>query len=204
MCLRISRKSLMQLNDSASRASFLGLVQGSEPMMPRHAEARAALAATPQLVFDRLDDPTLLGAHMSGSSLMMGGGRMTYQFDAGGGRAVGSHIHMGGRAFGLELSLDEVIAERDPPRRKLWRTVGEPRLLVIGAYEMGFEITPADGGAMLRVWIDFEPPARGIGRLVPALAAAYARWCVEQMVGDAAQYFGVLSQVQRAALPSAA
>jgi hypothetical protein len=68
---------------------------------------------------------------------MMGGGRMTYEFDEGRGQAIGSNIKRGGSAFGLDLSIDEVIIERDPPRRKVWRTVGHPRLLVVGAYEMG-------------------------------------------------------------------
>ena len=44
---------------------------------------------------------------------------------------------MNGRILGLKLSLDEVVTERDPPARKVWETVGVPRLLVIGPYRMG-------------------------------------------------------------------
>ncbi len=140
-------------------------------------------------VFDRLDEPTRLAAHMERSSMMMGGGRMTYEFDGGKGRVVGSHIQMGGEAFGLSLFVDEVVTERDPPRRKVWRTTGEPRLVIIGAYEMGFELTPERDGTRLQVWIDYDLPRRGWGRRAPALAAFYARWCVRRMVTDAVEHF---------------
>ena len=160
--------------------------------MKRHKEASARVAAVPQTVFAHLDDQTRLAEHMSKPSLMMGGGKMTYGFDEQKGQAVGSHIRMGGRAFGLQLFLDEVVTERIPPRRKVWQTVGTPRLVVVGSYEMGFELSAVDQGSALRVWIDYELPPRGLGRFVPALGDAYARWCVEQMVRDAVSAFGRL------------
>jgi hypothetical protein len=149
------------------------------------------ISAPAEAVFARLDDQTRLAAHMERPSAMMGGGRMTYEFDEGRGQAVGSHIKMGGSAFGLSLYVDEVVTQRDPPRRKVWKTVGQTRLIVIGAYEMGFEITPATGGSNLRVWIAYDPSPNLIGRrLGPLFAPFYAKWCVGRMVSDAAAYFG--------------
>ena len=161
--------------------------------MKRHMVTLALIAAEPHEVFARLDDQTRLAEHMSKPSLMMGGGKMTYEFDERKGQAVGSHIRMGGSAFGLQLSLHEVVTERIPPRRKVWQTVGTPRLVVIGSYEMGFGLSAANQGSALRVWIDYELPTRGLGRFVPALGVAYARWCVKQMAGDAVRDFGRLA-----------
>lgn len=161
-------------------------------MMTRHKEAIAQVSAPPATVFARLDDQTRLGGHMEKPSVMMGGGRMTYEFDAQKGRAVGSHIRMGGSAFGLKLSLDEVVTEHAPPQRKAWRTVGQPKLIVVGAYEMGFDLTPVAAGAALKVWIDYDLPPTGIGRLLPSLGDGYAQWCVDQMVADAVSAFGRL------------
>jgi hypothetical protein len=158
--------------------------------MRRSFERVVPAAASAERVFDRLDDQTHLGAHMAQSSAMMGGGRMTYDFDEGRGQAVGPHIRMGGSAFGLSLFVDEVVTERDPPRRKVWRTVGAPRLLVVGAYEMGFEISPASAGSSLRVWISYDLAPTLLGRwLGPILAPLYARWGVGRMAGDAAAHF---------------
>ncbi len=159
--------------------------------MTLHREAAAFIPTTPQDLFARLDDQTRLAEHMAKPSMMMGGGRMTYDFDAGRGQAVGSHIRMGGQAFGLDLFVDEVVTERDPPRRKVWRTVGQPRLLVIDGYEMGFEIAATATGSRLRVWIDYEPTLQRPGRWLPSLADAYARWCVRRMTADASNAFSV-------------
>jgi hypothetical protein len=92
---------------------------------------------------------------------------------------------MGGVAFGLEVFVDEVVTEREPPHRKVWRTTGAPRLLVIDGYEMGFEITPEAIGSRLRVWIDYQPSARGLGHWAPQLGDLYANWCVERIADDA-------------------
>jgi hypothetical protein len=153
--------------------------------MTRHKEASAPIAASPEKVFARLDDQTRLGEHMARPSMMMGGGRMTYAFDAGRGQAIGSHIRMGGKAFGLDLELDEVVTERNPPSRKVWRTVGAPKLVIIGSYVMGFDVAPTPTGSRLKVWIDYALPSRGPGRWLPAMADFYGHWCVEQMVKDA-------------------
>jgi hypothetical protein len=124
-----------------------------------------------------------LSSHMSQSSWMMGGGRMDVQLDEGRGQRLGSRIQMSGRAFGLALSLDEVVSEYDPPRHKAWETVGEPRLLIIGQYRMGFDISPREGGSNLRVFIDYDlPHSRRSGwlttKLAPGMPAGVRNaWC---------------------------
>jgi Polyketide cyclase / dehydrase and lipid transport len=153
------------------------------------------IVASPGEVFARLDDQTRLAAHMEQASPMMGGGRMTYEFDEGRGQAVGSHIKMGGSAFGISLHVDEVVTERSSPSHKAWKTTGPTRLLIISEYEMGFEIRAEGAGSKLRVWITYELPAGLVGRLFGlALAPMYARWCVNRIATDAATYFSSLAQ----------
>ena len=59
----------------------------------------------------------------------MMGSRMTYEFDAARGRAVGSTIKMGGNFLCLALAVEEVVTHRDPPHCKAWETRGRPHLL---------------------------------------------------------------------------
>lgn len=158
--------------------------------MNHHYEASDHVAATPADVFDRLDDQTRLGEHMVKPSAMMGGGKMTFTFDEGRGQAVGSHIRMGGEAFGLKLAVDEVVTERQPPSRKVWKTVGATDLLVIDQYEMGFGLEPEGPGSRLRVWIDYTLPPNAVAAFASApLAAIYAHWCVDRMVQDSRAFF---------------
>jgi len=154
-----------------------------------HRERIVHVAGAPEHVFARLDDQTRLAEHMEKPSAMMGGGRMTYAFDAGRGQAIGSHIEMGGSAFGVSLFVNEVVVERAPPSHKTWRTEGPVRLIIMGAYAMGFDLVPERDGSRLRVWISYETPAGVWGWLARPLTALYARWCVDRMAKDAVSHF---------------
>ncbi len=92
---------------------------GRGSVLPFHFECNVLVNAPAAAVFSRLDDPRLLSAHMSGSSWMMAGSRMALEVDASQGRAVGASIRMGGRVLGIALSLEEIVTERNPPRRKV-------------------------------------------------------------------------------------
>lgn len=163
--------------------------RGLNPLAHHH-EGSALVSASPVRVFALIDDHERLSSHMSRSSWRMGGGRMGTILDEQRGQRVGSHIRMSGRALGLEVSLDEVVTEREPPTRKVWETVGSPRLLVIGAYRMGFEVTPRGRDSLLRVFIDYAMPApwpeRWLGRV---FGGYYAHWCTQRMVDDAVGQF---------------
>jgi hypothetical protein len=145
---------------------------------------------SPARVFAHLDDQTRLSAHMTKSSWMMGGGRMELIADTGQFRTVGSKLRLEGRAFGLRLFLEEIVISHEPPVQKTWETVGSPRLVVIGAYRMGFVLKPAPAGTTVTVWIDYSLPEGGISRLLGQLfAGMYARWCTRRMVTDAVRHF---------------
>jgi hypothetical protein len=159
-------------------------------MFTRHEEFSGTVNARADDVFALLDDQTRLSAHMSRRSWKMGWGRMEVVFDDKRGKTVGSHIGLHGRVFGIRLFLDEVVIEREIPIRKVWETVGEPRLLVIGAYRMGFTIAPRGSDVSLTVGIDYDLPGRGVSRLLALMfGRAYAKWCTRQMVHDAQRAF---------------
>lgn len=157
---------------------------------PFHVQASALIAAPVEQVFAFVDDHARLASHMSQSSWRMGGGRMRLEMDEARGQKIGSRLRLAGRAFGLELAVEEEIAERLPPWRKSWQTVGTPRLLVIGHYRMGFELSRSGNSSRLQVFIDYALPAVGIaGWLVRPLASLYARWCVRSMLQDTVRAF---------------
>ena len=117
---------------------------------------------------------------------------MEVVLDEGRGQKVGSQIRLVGRIFGIELSVDEVVTERNPPYRKVWETTGSPKLLVIGPYRMGFDLSTNENGLMLHVFIDYalpeRAPARWLGRL---FGKYYAQWCTQQMVDDVVKHFAL-------------
>jgi len=159
-------------------------------MSMRHYESKAMVAASAERVFAHIDDHARLSAHMSDRKWMMGGGSMTIELDEGGGRQVGSRIRLAGTVLGVALSVIEVVIEHRPPYTKAWETIGTPRLLIVGAYRMGFELTPRGEHSELRVFIDYELPNGFVGHwLGRLLGGVYARWCTQQMVEDAVKSF---------------
>lgn len=156
----------------------------------QHHEDSALIPARAEDVFAYVDDQPRLSSHMSQSSWAMGGGRMETSVDAGRGQEVGSHMRLSGRVLGIELFLEQVVTHREPPRNKAWETIGNPKLLVIGNYRMGLDITPQNDNSILRVFIDYELPAtpgtRWLGYL---FGRVYAKWCVRQMVQGAREHF---------------
>lgn len=156
--------------------------------LARHYEDRSLINARAEELFAYIDDYTHLSSHMSESSWMMGGGRMNTSVDEGNGQRVGSHIRLSGKAFGIRLFLDEVVTRREPPFIKIWDTVGDLRLLIIGHYRMGIEVEPQEGNSWLRVYIDYDLPTTNawLGWLFGGI---YAEWCVQQMLKDTRNHF---------------
>ncbi|GHF23728.1 SRPBCC family protein [Pseudolysinimonas yzui] len=167
----------------------MGTPVGGDRLYPRHAEAAAELPVGPREAFEFLDDHRNLSSHMESSrSPMMAGGAMQLILDEKQGRAIGSHIVMRGKVLGFDLFVDEIVTERVPDEKKTWETV-EDRLVVIGAYRLGFRIAPRmPAGSTLTVWIDYDLPSRRrwLGRLGGSM---YARWCLRQMLDSARSHF---------------
>ena len=85
--------------------------------LPFHCESLREVHAPAHVLIPYLDDHAQLAAHMSKSSWMMLGSRMTIELDVSQGRDVGAHICLAGRALGIPLSVEEVVIERQPPLR---------------------------------------------------------------------------------------
>ena len=168
-----------------------------ESMLTHRYESSRIVPAPPERVFAHIDDHSRLSSHMSGSSWMMGGGRMEIELDEGRGQKVGSRIRLAGRVLGIGLSVEEVVTERDPPRRKVWETTESPRLLVIGRYRMGFELSPQGTASMLSVFIEYALPEKGPPRWLGRLFGRYyAQWCTQRMADDAVKHFASLASAR--------
>lgn len=117
---------------------------------------------------------------------------METKVDAQKGQKVGAHIKMSGRVLGINLFLDEVITKYEPPTLKVWETVGDPKLLVIGPYQMGFEVEPQSETSRIKVFINYCLPMSAKTRWLGYLfGSMYAKWCVQQMLVTVKEHFKV-------------
>lgn len=146
-----------------------------------HYEKSILVPVTPSEVFEYVDDHRRFSSHMNKSSGMMMGSRMKTTIDNDHFQKVGSHLQMEGNVLGMNLFLDEVVTKRISPKIKVWETVGKPKLLVVGDYQMTVNISPKNSGSLLTVSIDYDLPEtnKWLGVL---FGRFYARWCVGLMV----------------------
>ena len=160
---------------------------------PLHQHSEVDVAADAHALFAHLDDHRRLARHMETPSLMMAGATMRVVTDELKGQAVGSVIRVNGHVLGVDLAVEEVVTDRVPPLRKTWETRGEPRLLVIGCYRMGFTIAAQGDRSRLLVFIDYQLPPRGFARALALLfGRTYAAWCTRRMATDAVAAFAGL------------
>ena len=159
-------------------------------ILPFQSVSTRIVAANADALFLHMDDHNRLASHMSQSSWVMAGSTMDIELDAAKGQAEGSHIRLSGRVLGIPIFVEEVVTEHQSPFNKVWETIGVPKLLVIGDYKMGFEITPQGTSSLLHVFINYNLPEPLLMRLLGhVLGGFYARWCTESMAKDAAAYF---------------
>src|SRR5262245_3898323 len=120
----------------------------------------------------------------------MAGSSMQAEFDAERGQKVGSRIRLSGKVLGFTLFVEEVVRERTPPHRKAWETIGGPRLIVIGRYRMGFEVSQRQTASHVTVFIDYSLPEGAFTHWLGYLFGRYyAHWCTQRMVGDTVRNF---------------
>ena len=163
-----------------------------------HHRSEVDIGTDAHSLFALLDDHRRLARHMEKPSLMMAGATMHVETDALKGQAVGSVIRVTGRVLGVNLAVEEVVTDRVPPLRKTWETRGEPRLLVIGSYRMGFTISPEGDRSRLVVFIDYKLPPRGFAYgLGLIFGRAYAAWCTRRMASDAGAISGSANAVHQ-------
>src|SRR3990172_10010959 len=153
-----------------------------------HYEESILIPASPEKIFSYVDDHSRFSSHMGRSSWMMGGGSMKVTTDKSHGQKIGSHISLSGNAFGIPISLEEVVTRHDPPYAKTWETIGTPKLLIIGHYIMGVEIKPQGDQSSIRVFINYDLPTTNVclGKL---FSGFYAKWCVQQMINGTRNEF---------------
>jgi hypothetical protein len=145
-----------------------------------HLDETVMISAPPAVVFAWIDDPQNTGWHMSRSSVAMLGAVLHTEQVSSNQSGLDATYRSHGRILGLPVDFTARVTRWVPDREKIWRTIGEPRLIVLGAFEMQLTIAPEAGGCRLAAGIDYTLPKSWAGRLlaicwrVPTAAGVFA------------------------------
>lgn len=138
------------------------------------------IRAAAEPVFARVDDIRNLGWHMTDrSSMAMMGSRLRLEVLSDQPTGLGATCRYSGTVMGLSIDFSESVTKYLPPREKVWRTIGEPRLLIIASYEMRVAVEQmSPTSARLTISIVYELPRAAFWRIV-------GLWCLRRMLQDA-------------------
>jgi hypothetical protein len=101
------------------------------------------IRAPAEAVFAHVDDIRNLGWHMTGrSSMAMMGLRLKLEISSDQVTGLGATYRYSGTMLALSIEFSESVTKYLPPRLKVWRTIGEPRLLIIASYDMRLAVDP--------------------------------------------------------------
>jgi hypothetical protein len=154
-------------------------------------EERVRVGAPPSRGFAWLDDPRNTGWHMSRRSLAMAGGLLRVEQLSQHATGQDATYRSSGRMLGLRIDFTTTVVRWIENREKVWRTVGNPHLAVIGQFERRLAVDASDGGTRLTLSFAYDLPASRGGRVLGwLLAGPYARWCVLRIIRDVQTQFG--------------
>ena len=157
----------------------------------RRIEERVSVDAPPSRVFVWLDDPRNTGWHMNRRSFAMAGASLRVAQLSEHATGEGATYRSSGRMLGLRIDFTTTVVRWVENEEKVWRTIGEPHLVVIGHFEMRFTTTAFEGGTRLILSLDYDFPTSWFGRRLGwLLAGPYARWCVRRIINDVLAKFG--------------
>jgi hypothetical protein len=151
-----------------------------------HLSQSVQIAASPAAVFDHVDDIHNTGWHMEKSSMPLMGSKMTVEVLSKNHSGLGATYRWTGKVLGMTLDFTETIVKWVKNKERVWRTIGEPKIIIMGNYEMAFFIEPVEGGSELTFEIRYELPKPFFGKLLGVLLANwYSKWCLNNMCRDA-------------------
>lgn len=149
------------------------------------------IKSTPEKVFARMDDLANTGMHMTKSSMMMMGNKLTLEQTSLNATGIGAKYHWYGKMMGMSMDFSETVTKWEPPRSKEWETFGNARMIIMSWYRIWFNISLAENGSRAEIFISYLPPAQWYNKILSFLfAGLYCNWCLNNMLNDTKKSLG--------------
>jgi hypothetical protein len=141
--------------------------------------------STPEKVFRQMDDFSKTGMHMSESSMMMMGSKLTLKQLSTKATGIGSSYRWYGKMMGMTMDFSETVTKWIQNKLKEWETVGEAKIIIMSWYKMWFEISPYKEETIAKISISYLPPKEWYYKILSFLFARwYCNWCLNNMLND--------------------
>ncbi len=142
-------------------------------------------SASPEDVFDCLDDLGVTGMHMKKSSMPMMGGRMNIEFLSLYTTGLHTKYRWTGNVLWMLLDFTVLVTKWIRGQEKSWETVVPAKLIIMSWFKMDLMIEGNDLHTTAHLSISYEKPKGLFNRVLCFLLAGwYCRWCLKNMLND--------------------
>ena len=156
--------------------------------------------ATPEEVFQCIDDLGVTGMHMTESSMPMMGGKLDLNFLTSNHTGIGSKYRWTGKVVGMTMDFTVEVTKWIKGKEKIWETIGVPKMIIYSWFRMNLAISTASNSTQADLSISYEKPKGWFNRLLSFLLADwYCNWCLRHMLDDAKK---ALTSSEEKALPT--
>jgi hypothetical protein len=144
--------------------------------------------ASPEDVFDCLDDLGVTGMHMTQSSMPMMGGKMDLKFLSPNKTGPQTKYRWTGKVLWWKLDFTVEVMKWERGKEKVWETIGVAKLVIYSWFRMNLDVWQVSDGSMAQLSISYEKP-KGIFNQVLCflLGDWYCKWCIKNMLRDTAE-----------------
>ncbi len=141
--------------------------------------------ATPEKVFQCIDDLGVTGMHMTKSSMPMMGGKLNLNFLTANHTGLGSKYRWTGKVVGMTMDFTVEVTKWVKGKEKIWQTIGDPKMIIYSWFRMNLEISTSLDDTQAELSITYEKPKGWLNRFLSFfLADWYCGWCLKNMLDD--------------------
>ena len=141
--------------------------------------------AAPDKVFAMIDDLGVTGMHMTKSSTMMMGNKLSLEYLTNNHTGLGSRYRWKGTMMGMKMDLTVEVTKWIEGVEKTWETIGEAKMIIYSWYRMHLLVKPLTGGSEAELSITYEKPNGWFARIISFFFADwYCNWCLKNMLVD--------------------
>lgn len=146
-------------------------------------------------VFEKLDDLGVTGTHMTESSMMMMGNRLSLTYLSPNRTGLNSKYRWQGKMMGMPMDFTVLVTKWVANQEKIWETIGNADLIIYSWYRMSLNVYGTPGGTLAEMSISYKRPEGFWPRLLSFLFAdVYCIWCLNKMLNDARKAIQAKSQ----------
>ncbi|MEO8149142.1 MAG: SRPBCC family protein [Bacteroidia bacterium] len=153
--------------------------------------------SSPEKVFAYMDNIGNTGMHMTKSSMPMMGSKLELKQLSENEAGLNSKFRWTGKMMGFSMDFTVVVTKWIRDKEKVWETIGEAKMIILGWYQMRLVISPEGENTKAELSIAYTKPKDVFFKVIAFfLAPLYANWCLNNMLNDSKKNLETTSEKQ--------